>query len=41
MSRAFTREDGNEAIADIGERPMSAERNLVTEEGLKCRWTIM
>lgn len=34
MSRAFTREDDNEAIADIGERPVSAHRNLVTEAGL-------
>jgi len=35
MSRAFTREDDNEALADIGERPVSTERNLVTEQGLK------
>jgi len=35
MSRAFTREDDNEAaIADIGERPVSHNRNLVTEAGL-------
>jgi transcription elongation GreA/GreB family factor len=35
MSRAFTREDGSEsAIADIGERPVSHHRNLVTTEGL-------
>jgi transcription elongation GreA/GreB family factor len=34
MSRAFTREDDNEAIADIGERPVSTYRNLVTERGL-------
>jgi transcription elongation GreA/GreB family factor len=34
MSRAFTREDDNEAIADIGERPVSTARNLVTERGL-------
>lgn len=35
MSRAFTREDDNEAaIADIGERPVSTERNLVTAKGL-------
>ena len=34
MSRAFTREDDNEAIADIGERPVSHNRNLVTEKGL-------
>jgi transcription elongation GreA/GreB family factor len=35
MSRAFTREDDNEAIADIGERPVSTFRNLVTEHGLR------
>jgi transcription elongation GreA/GreB family factor len=35
MSRAFTREDGSEgAIADIGERPVSHHRNLVTAQGL-------
>jgi transcription elongation GreA/GreB family factor len=34
MSRAFTREEDNEAIADIGERPVSPHRNLVTERGL-------
>ena len=35
MSRAFTREDDSEnAIADIGERPVSPHRNLVTEAGL-------
>jgi transcription elongation GreA/GreB family factor len=35
MSRAFTREDDNEAaLADIGERPVSPHRNLVTEKGL-------
>ncbi len=34
MSRAFTREEDNEAIADIGERPVSTHRNLVTEHGL-------
>ena len=34
MSRAFTREDDNEAIADIGERPVSTHRNLVTGRGL-------
>lgn len=34
MSRAFTREDDNEsALADIGERPVSQHRNLVTPEG--------
>ena len=36
MSRAFTKEDDDtEAIAMIGERPVSAHRNLVTPEGLK------
>ncbi|MBL8583068.1 MAG: GreA/GreB family elongation factor [Rhizobiaceae bacterium] len=35
MSRAFTREEDNEAIADIGERPVSTHRNLVTEHGLR------
>jgi transcription elongation GreA/GreB family factor len=35
MSRAFTREDESDnAIADIGERPVSQHRNLVTEAGL-------
>lgn len=34
MSRAFTREDDNEALADIGELPISPHRNLVTEEGI-------
>jgi len=34
MSRAFTSEENNEAIADIGERPVSEHRNLVTGEGL-------
>ncbi len=35
MSRAFTREqDGETAFTDIGERPVSAHRNLVTPEGL-------
>jgi transcription elongation GreA/GreB family factor len=35
MSRAFTREDDSEnALADIGERPVSANRNLVTRNGL-------
>ncbi|GAA2861863.1 transcription elongation GreA/GreB family factor [Aminobacter niigataensis] len=35
MSRAFTREDDSEnVIADIGERPVSSSRNLVTEQGL-------
>lgn len=36
MSRAFTKEDDDtEAIAMIGERPVSAERNLVTAQGLR------
>lgn len=35
MSRAFTREDDNEnAIASLGERPVSPHRNLVTPKGL-------
>ena len=35
MSRAFTREDDSDnAIADIGERPVSTHRNLVTSNGL-------
>ncbi|UVK38175.1 transcription elongation factor GreA [Mesorhizobium sp. AR10] len=35
MSRAFTREEDSEnAIAGIGERPVSPHRNLVTEHGL-------
>ncbi|MFV0280916.1 MAG: transcription elongation factor GreA [Rhodoblastus sp.] len=35
MSSAFTREnDDSEAIEDIGERPVSPHRNLVTPEGL-------
>jgi len=35
MSRAFTREDDNEnAINDLGERPVSPHRNLVTGSGL-------
>lgn len=35
MSRAFTREEDNDAaLADIGERPVSQHRNLVTREGL-------
>ena len=37
MSRAFTREDDNDgAIADLGERPVSKNRNLVTAEGLRA-----
>ena len=35
MSSAFTREnDDTESIEDIGERPVSPHRNLVTPEGL-------
>lgn len=35
MSRAFTKEDGNEdVLAGIGERPVSTNRNLVTARGL-------
>lgn len=35
MSRAFTREqDSGNSPADIGERPVSQHRNLVTPEGL-------
>ncbi|MDE2578997.1 MAG: transcription elongation factor GreA [Hyphomicrobiales bacterium] len=35
MSSAFTREnDDSEGIDDIGERPVSPHRNLVTPEGL-------
>ena len=35
MSRAFTREEDSEnAIAGVGERPISTYRNLVTERGL-------
>jgi transcription elongation GreA/GreB family factor len=35
MSRAFTREEDSEnAVASIGERPVSTHRNLVTEAGL-------
>ena len=35
MSRSFTREDDNEnAISDLGERPVSPHRNLVTAAGL-------
>ncbi|MGB3416775.1 MAG: transcription elongation factor GreA [Mesorhizobium sp.] len=35
MSRAFTREENAEnAVADIGERPVSTHRNLVTQAGL-------
>lgn len=36
MSRAFTREDDTEnVLADIGERPVSPHRNLVTAHGLE------
>ena len=35
MSRAFTKEhDGETSLSDIGERPVSQHRNLVTREGL-------
>lgn len=35
MSRAFTREqDGETSLSDIGERPVSHHRNLVTQTGL-------
>lgn len=35
MSRAFTREEDSEnALASIGERPVSPHRNLVTPKGL-------
>lgn len=37
MSRAFTKEDDAiAAIADIGERPVSTHRNLVTQKGLEA-----
>lgn len=37
MSRAFTREDDSDGtVADLGERPVSKNRNLVTEAGLKA-----
>lgn len=35
MSRAFTREDDNEQIADIGDFPISPHRNLVTADGIR------
>ena len=36
MSRAFTREEDSEAaLADIGERPVSTHRNLVTRHGFE------
>lgn len=35
MSRAFTSEEQNEAaLSDVGERPVSSHRNLVTPQGL-------
>jgi transcription elongation GreA/GreB family factor len=35
MSRAFTREEDSEnAVPDIGERPVSPHRNLVTPDGI-------
>lgn len=35
MSRAFTREqDSDNSLPDVGERPVSQHRNLVTPEGL-------
>lgn len=35
MSRAFTREqDSDNSLPDVGERPVSPHRNLVTPEGL-------
>lgn|SRR5690606_11498154 len=35
MSRAFTREqDSDHSLPDVGERPVSPHRNLVTPEGL-------
>ncbi|OYR19511.1 GreA/GreB family elongation factor [Brucella thiophenivorans] len=34
MSRAFTKEE-DDAPTDLGERPVSPHRNLVTREGLK------
>ena len=37
MSRAFTNEDlGGDALAGIGERPVSTHRNLVTASGLEA-----
>jgi len=36
MSSAFSKEpDGNEIFDDLGDRPISPHRNLVTPEGLK------
>ncbi|SDP07230.1 Transcription elongation factor, GreA/GreB family [Phyllobacterium sp. OV277] len=34
MSRAFTKEDDSNSSIDLGERPISPHRNLVTENGL-------
>ena len=34
MSRAFTKEDDSNSSIDVGERPISPHRNLVTEKGL-------
>jgi transcription elongation GreA/GreB family factor len=34
MSRAFTKEDDSNSSIDLGERPLSPHRNLVTEKGL-------
>ena len=34
MSRAFTKEDDSNSSIDLGERPVSPHRNLVTENGL-------
>ncbi|MCO4318399.1 GreA/GreB family elongation factor [Phyllobacterium sp. 21LDTY02-6] len=34
MSRAFTKEDDSNASIDVGERPVSSHRNLVTPNGL-------
>jgi transcription elongation GreA/GreB family factor len=34
MSRAFTREQDGDASLDLGERPVSPHRNLVSPEGL-------
>ncbi|EJN02648.1 GreA/GreB family elongation factor [Phyllobacterium sp. YR531] len=34
MSRAFTKEDDSNSSIDLGERPISMQRNLVTDEGL-------
>jgi transcription elongation GreA/GreB family factor len=34
MSRAFTKEDDSNSSIDLGERPISPHRNLVTKDGL-------